>query len=239
VLSPAQEPPFAAYEAGGVRDPRITLLEDTYYILYVAYSRYGFRLALARTKDFHCIERVALVSEPDTKNGVLFPRRLNGRFARLERPREGGNIWLSHSDDLRTWGEWQVVMTHRGGYWDSHRIGAAVQAIETHEAWLLFYCGVKETHGGPLFRMGAAFLDLEDPSRVLGRCNIPLLAPRERYERIGDVPNLVFACGAIPSGDGSQVDIYYGAADSCICLGTISLEALECACYPEKARETL
>ncbi len=239
VLEPAKEGIFAPYEAGGVRDARITLLEGTYYIVYLAYSQYGFRLCLARTADFRSIERISVVSEPDTKNGVLFPRRIKGRFARLERPQEGGNIWISYSDDLVHWGSWDIVMTHRGGYWDSHRIGASVPPIETSEGWLLFYYGVKNTPGGPLFRLGAAFLDLEEPSRVLGRCNVPLLSPKERYERIGDVPNLVFACGAIPSRDGAEVDIYYGAADSCICLGSVSLDTLEYTCYPEKAREAL
>ncbi|MCK4375188.1 MAG: hypothetical protein KAX19_07665, partial [Candidatus Brocadiae bacterium] len=81
-----------------------------------------------------------------------------------------------------------------------------------------------------------AFLERNDPARVLGRSNIPVLAPQERYERVGDVANLVFSCGAVLSDDGSEVEIYYGAADSCICLGTVPMEELERMCDPAKAR---
>jgi len=236
-LAPADEEPFATYEARGVRDGRITHFDGVNYIIYLADSRHGVRLALARTDDFSSVERVALVSEPDTKSGMLFPRKIRGKYARLERPREGGNIWISYSDDLTHWGEWDVVMTPRGGFWDYHRIGGAAPPIATEHGWLVLYYGVRELPGGPLFRLGAAFLDLEEPTRVLGRSNIPILAPREQYERIGDVGNLVFSCGAVPSDDGSELEIYYGAADSCICLGTVTMEELERCCLGGKAAE--
>ena len=87
-----------------VGDPRITFLEDWYYIAYTGDSRYGHRLALARTKDFVSVERLGFVSQPDTKHGALFPEKVGGRYCRLERPREGGAIWLSYSDDLVYWG---------------------------------------------------------------------------------------------------------------------------------------
>ncbi|MFO8007029.1 MAG: glycoside hydrolase family 130 protein [Candidatus Brocadiia bacterium] len=230
VLAPSREDHYAPYEEDGVRDARVTRFDDRYYVTYLAHSKYGFRLGLAETSDFTSIERIGLMSEPDTKNGVLFPQKVDGRFARLERPREGGNIWISYSDDLTYWGGMEVVMTSRHGYWDHDRIGAAVPPIETPCGWLLFYYGVKNNPGGPLFRLGAAFLDPENPSTVIGRTNIPLLAPRERYERIGDVGNLIFSCGGVLSEDGSEVEIYYGAADSCVCLGTMSMQSLKPLC---------
>jgi len=221
ILAPSQEGPFAPYETNGVRDARITPFGDTYYIIYLAHSEYGWRLALAKTDDFESIERVALISEPDTKSGVLFPRKINGRYARLERPREGGSIWISYSEDLVNWGGWDVVMTPRGGYWDSDRIGAGVPPIEVECGWMLFYYGEKFLPSGPLFRLGVAFLDREDPTTVIGRSNVPLLAPHERYERIGDVNNLVFACGAVMNEEENQFELYYGASNSCICLSTV------------------
>ena len=236
ILSASDREPFATYEARGVRDPRVTHFDGVHYIVYHAESRHGVRLALAQTKDFVTIERMALISEPDTKSGALFPRKIGGRFARLERPREGGNIWMSFSEDLIHWGGWQALMTPRHGYWDCHRIGTAVPPIETTCGWLLFYYGVKEVPGGPLFRMGCAFLDRDNPLEIIGRSNIPILAPRERYERIGDVQNLVFSCGAVLSEDGEQVEIYYGAADSCICLGTVAMDLLEQTAILDKAR---
>ena len=237
VLTRSHQEPFATYEAHGVRDARITHFDGTHYVTYLAESAHGFRLALAKTEDFATFERVALISEPDTKNGMLFPRKIRGKFARLERPREGGNIWISYSDDLIHWGGWDVVMTPRHGFWDYDRIGGAAPPIATECGWLVLYYGVRNVPGGPLFRLGLAFLDLGDPTRVLGRSNIPILAPRERYERIGDVPNLIFSCGAVMSDDGSHLEIYYGAADSCICLGTVPMEELERVCSAGKARE--
>jgi predicted GH43/DUF377 family glycosyl hydrolase len=236
-LAPSRKGPFAPYEERGVRDARVTRFDGFYHIVYLAESSHGFRLGLARTEDFESVERVALISEPDTKNGVLFPRRIGGKYARLERPREGGNIWIAYSDDLLNWGEWDVVMTPRHGFWDYDRIGAAVPPIETECGWLLFYYGVRNLPGGPLFRLGVAFLDPDDPSKVLGRSNVPVLAPRERYERIGDVPNLIFSCGAVASEDKSEVEIYYGAADSCICLGTVPFGELERTCMAAQAAE--
>jgi len=219
-MEPSKQEPFRQYERRGVEDPRITYLEGYYYIMYTAYSRYGARLALARTLDFKQFDRIGCISEPENKDGCLFPRRINDRYVRLDRPYGGGvgNIWLSYSDDLLHWGDSQVVMTTRAGYWDTDRIGAGVPPIETEYGWLEIYHGVKNTSFGPIYRMGAALLDIDDPSKVLCRSAVPVLTPKEYYERVGDVGNVVFACGAIMEEDG-KLKIYYGAADTCICLG--------------------
>jgi len=225
LLAPSRQESFAIYEEEGVLDPRITLLNDEYYISYNALGRHGYRLGLARTRDFKSIERLGLVSEPDTKAGVLFPKKIKGRYARLERPWAGNSIWISFSDDLEYWGWSEIVMTPRAGFWDSDRIGAATPPMEIDQGWLLIYYGIKQTSSGPLFRLGAAILDAENPIRVLGRTNVPILSPREEYERIGDVTNLVFSCGAIIEPTG-EVKIYYGAANSCISLGTTKIEKI-------------
>lgn len=208
----------SCYKTHGVHDPRITQIEGTYYITYMAASKHGQRVGLARTNDFQRVEEMPYVSEPDNKSATLFPKKIGGYYTMLERPAEGGSIWVSFSDDLVYWGQATVVMTPRGGYWDCNRIGAACPPIEIEQGWLLVYYGVKDTSAGPLVRLGAAVLDGEDPSRVLARSNIPILSPREKYERIGDVGNVVFSSGAVER-DG-QISLYYGASDSCICLGT-------------------
>jgi predicted GH43/DUF377 family glycosyl hydrolase len=143
----------------------------------------------------------------------------------LERPSSGVSIWLSFSYDLIHWGSSTVVLTPRSGYWDSHRVGAAGPPIEIEQGWLLIYYGEKDTSSGPLIRLGAAILDKSDPSRVIGRSNIPILAPREKYERIGDVGNIVFSCGSLLDETG-QIKLYYGASDSCICLGVTTLDEI-------------
>lgn len=217
------------YETVGIRDPRVTALDGVYYITYVADSNHGQRLGLARTEDFRSVERLGYISQVDVKNGALFPRKIDGKFLLLKRPQQGESIWLAYSDDLEFWRSDTVVMTPRGGHWDAHRIGAAAPPIEIDQGWLLIYYGVKNTRAGPLVRLGAAILDRDDPARVIARSNIPILAPREWYERIGDVPNVVFSCGALLQ-DG-VVELYYGASDSCICRGTAPVEKIVATCF--------
>lgn len=225
VLFPASDDVFGPYEAYGIEDPRATYLEGTFYIMYSAFSRYGVRIALAKTDDFLHFERIALVSEPGNKDGVLFPQKIRGRYARLDRPfgLGIGSIWISYSKDLRSWGDSKVVLTPRNGFWDSYRVGASVPPILTEHGWLEIYHGTKMSSSGPIYRAGTVLLDSEDPSKVIARSSIPLLSPRTDYERIGDIPNVVFASGAIFENDG-QVKLYYGAADTSICVATAQLE---------------
>lgn len=235
LLAPSQDVDFAVYEEMGVRDTRITLLDSTYYIVYSAVGRHGDCLALARTEDFETVERVGIISEPDIKAGTFFPRKMNGKYVRLERPWSHGSIWVNYSDDLLQWGGSEVLMSPREGFWDASRIGAATPPMPIDEGWLFLYYGVKETSAGPLFRLGAAILDWENPAQLVGRTNVPILAPRLPYERMGDIPNLVFCCGAIiePNRD---IKVYYGAADSCICLGTTTVTTIVESCM-ESERE--
>ena len=232
-MAPLEDGPGAIYESVGIRDPRITPMDGVYYITYVAGGDHGMRVGLARTEDFARAERIAYVSQVDVKNGMLFPRKVGGRYLLLKRPNPGASVWLSYSDDLVFWGSDVAVMTPRGGHWDSHLIGPAAPPIEIDAGWLLIYYGEKLTSAGPLVRLGAAVLDRDDPCRVLARSNIPILAPRERYERIGDVPNVVFSCGALL--EGSDVIVYYGASDSCICRGLAPLDVILRTCSESRS----
>ncbi len=227
VMLPAREGPFARYETLGIEDPRATWIDDTFYILYTAVSEYGPRIAIARTDDFNTFERVALASGPGNKDGVLFPEKINGRYARLDRPigLGVGSIWISFSEDLHTWGDSRVLISPRAGFWDCFRIGASAVPFRTEAGWLEIYHGVKMTSAGPIYRAGTVLLDGDDPTKVLGRCTQALLSPREYYERIGDVGNVVFACGAIVEDDGS-VKMYYGAADTCVCVAEATVDEL-------------
>lgn len=230
ILAPSSDPSLRPYESQGVQDARVTYLEGYYYIGYDAMSEHGYRLGLARTRDFVEIERLGLISEPDTKGCALFPERIQGRYARLERPWEGRSIWVSYSDDLEHWGWSEVVMTPRSGFWDTSRIGVASPPMAIEQGWLFFYYGVKDTSAGPLFRLGAAILDRKNPARVVARTNVPVVTPTEIYERIGDVPNLVFSCGAILESDGA-LKLYWGAANACICVGTCHVADVVRCCF--------
>ncbi len=213
------------YKSQGIMDARITYLDGVYYVMYMVESEFGYALALGKTEDFETCEKIAIISEPDTKAGALFPEKINGRYARLERPRDGGRIWISYSDDLIYWGGAEVVMSPRPGYWDSSRIGCSAPPIRMDNGqWLLIYYGEKNTSAGALFRIGAAFLDADDPAKVVARTNVPILSPRELYERVGDINNLVFSSGAIV--ENNILALYYGAARSCICLGTTAIDEI-------------
>jgi predicted GH43/DUF377 family glycosyl hydrolase len=228
-LNQSEEQKYKRHESRGVLDGRVTFLNGIYYILYDAYGDYGYRLALAKTEDFESVERIGLISEPDTKAGVLFPEKLNGRYARLERPCDG-SIWVTYSDDLLHWGGSELVISPRGGFWDESRIGAGATPIEIEHGWLVLYYGVKETLAGPIYRIGAVILNRQEPTEIVGRTNIPILSPRENYERIGDVPNLVFPTGALADND-RNLKIFYGAANSCICVGTTTVEKIMENCF--------
>jgi predicted GH43/DUF377 family glycosyl hydrolase len=222
------------HESHGIMDARVTFMDGTYYITYLARGQHGFRLGLATTSDFLKVERHGLISEPDTKAGALFPERINGRYVRLERPTAGSSIWISYSDDLVYWGDSRLLVSPRGGFWDWSRVGAGPPPVRIEEGWLLIYYGVKKTSAGDLFRLGAAILDGDDPAKVVGRSNIPVLSPREDYERIGDLMNIIFSTGAIVGSDGN-VQIFYGGADSCVCLGTTTVAEIVETCA--KSRE--
>ena len=225
VLLPEREGPWAEYESNGIEDPRVTFLEGAYYVMYTAASGHGHQIALIKTHDFKSFKRIALISDSGNKDGVLFPSKINGQYVRLDRPigMGIGSIWISYSNDLHSWGNSKPLISPRSGRWDSYRVGASAPPIRTSAGWLEIYHGVKMTASGPIYRVGTVLLDSDDPSKVVSRCTAPLLSPREDYERIGDVGNVVFACGAIVE-DNHEVKLYYGGADTCICVATASLD---------------
>ncbi len=227
VMVPAKDGVFAKYESRGIEDPRITKIGDEYYCLYTAYSEYGTRITLAKTDDMYNYERVAIISGPGNKDGLLFPEKVNGEYVRFDRPvgKGIGSLWVAFSKNLIDWGRFELVMTPRAGYWDSYRIGASVPPIKTEYGWLEIYHGVKMTSAGPIYRAGTVLLDLDNPAKVIARSEDSILSPREDYERIGDVGNVVFPCGAILEDDG-EIKVYYGAADTCICVATTNFRNL-------------
>lgn len=227
VMTPAKNGIFAKYEARGIEDPRITMIDGTYYVMYTAYSRYGARIALAKTENFYDYERIALVSEPGNKDGILFPEKINNQYVRFDRPIGNGigSIWISYSKNLLDWGRAKILMPPRPRFWDSYRIGASVPPIKTEHGWLEIYHGVKMTSSGPVYRIGTVMLDLENPTKIINRCEESILSPREDYERIGDVGNVVFACGAILE-DNDELKVYYGGADTHLCVATANFAQL-------------
>lgn len=234
-LVPATDGIFAEYEAFGVEDPRICNIDGEYLISYSAYSRHGVRIALARTRDWRSVERVALISQADMRNVVIFPGKFDGRYARLDRPHSKISpwaIWISYSEDLVYWGDSRVVMKPVQYHWDEMKVGPGATPIRTPRGWLHIYHGVFPTMDGAVYRLGVALHDLRDPARVIGVCDRWILQPEAPWEVTGYVHNVVFTCGAVPEDDGT-VKIYWGGADKVMCVGTANLEELVDLCIKE------
>jgi len=216
-----------AYESFGIEDPRITQLDDTYWITYTAVSRYGIGTGLASTTDFRKFERHGIIFAPPNRNVAIFPEKIGGRYAALHRPMPEGlgqhSIWTASSSDLISWGNHRLVATPRLQGWDDAKVGGGAVPFRLHvgmeDGWLAIYHGVT---GHPhTYCLGALLLDRHDPSKVRARSRDPILKPEAPYEREGFFGSVVFTCGALVDGD--LVRIYYGAADDVIAVADLSL----------------
>ena len=231
LLAPAAD---VASEQWGFEDPRVVWVAelDRWVITCTAYGPAGPAVYLATTEDFTTIERYGIVRHPEDKNAALLPHRIDGRWVLLHRPKTEfggarGEILLSRSPDLVNWSApEQVLQPRAGAWWDSLRIGLGPPPLLTEHGWLLVYHGVKDTVSGQLYRVGLALLDLDEPTHVLRRLPDWVLAPLAPYERTGDVPNVVFPCGLVHDPADGELRLYYGAADTSICLATARLDDL-------------
>jgi predicted GH43/DUF377 family glycosyl hydrolase len=234
-MTPSTEPVFGEYEAFGVEDPRITPLDGAYYITYSAYSRHGVRIGLARTTDFQSVERVALITQADYRNTVLFPEKIDGRYVKLDRPHSDispWSMWISYSPDLRHWGDSKVVMKPVQYHWDESKIGAGAPPIRADKGWLSIYHGVFPTMDGHVYRLGVALHKLDDPAQILGVGDRWILQPEDPWEVTGYVHNVVFTCGAVPEDDGT-LKLYWGGADKVMCAGTAVIDELVDLCLTD------
>ena len=225
--------PHDGSDSRGVEDPRVTELDGVFYMTYTAYGREfsgagepthtggGILPMIARSINLITWERLGpIVRGEDNKDHVLFPRKIKGRYAALHRRRP--HVWLAYSDDLLTWREEEMAPIYgpRSG-WDSESVGSNGVPIETPAGWLCFNHGYDADH---VYRFGVILLDLDDPTKVLGRPEAPIFWPEELWELRGDVPNVVFSCANVVVGD--QVYVYYGGGDHVIGLATCGLEEL-------------
>jgi beta-1,4-mannooligosaccharide/beta-1,4-mannosyl-N-acetylglucosamine phosphorylase len=203
-------------------DPRVTWLEDRYYVTWCN-GYHGPTIGLGYTSDFATFHQLDNAFLPFNRNGVLFPRRIRGSYAMLSRPSDVGHtpfgdIYYSESPDLTHWGRHRHVMAPVPLTWQSTKIGAGPTPLEMDEGWLVVYHGVLTSCNGFVYSMGAALLDLDEPWKVLARSRDYLLSPQVLYEQVGDVPNVVFPCAALVDQASDRISIYYGAADTVVCL---------------------
>ena len=203
-------------------DPRVTWIEDRYWITWCN-GYHGPTIGIGYTFDFKEFFQCENAFLPFNRNGVLFPQKFDGKYAMLSRPSDNGHtpfgdIFVSESPDLVYWGKHRHVMGRGSEWWESLKIGGGAAPIETSEGWLMFYHGVSGTCNGYVYSIGGAILDLENPSKVLYRCETFLLTPEEWYEERGFVPNVCFPCATLHDPETGRIAIYYGAADSYVGL---------------------
>lgn len=224
------------YARLGVEDPRITRLEGRYYVTYTLASLYKVdaplriqneqapwrvRAGMLATDDFRRFESYGhILPDLDTKDVVLFPERVGGRYALLHRV--WPSIQIAYSDDLRHWEERETILSPRPGTWEGERVGAGNPPIKTELGWLLFYHAneyFQRAGNAKRYSIGLAVLDLERPERVIYRHPEPLMRPEAAYERTGAVNDIVFVCGAVERE--GRYYLYYGAGDGVSAVATV------------------
>ena len=228
-------------------DPRLTVIYGKVYVCFAVDTRHGVRGGIAVTEDFKDFEILSL-SVPDNRNMVLFPETIDGMYVRLERPfpvysRGGGelfDIWISDSPDLRYWGNTGLLLATEDVPWCNAKIGPAAPPVRTEKGWLTAFHAVDidpnrgkngwEPAWKKRYTAGIMLLDLGDPRKIVGLSRKPLMVPEAPYEVSGGFRNnVIFPCGMILEENG-EVKIYYGAADTVICLATARAEDLVALC---------
>ena len=245
VLEPAD-----GSDSRGIEDPRVVEIEGIFYMTYTAYGREfrgsgppthlggGIVPMIARSRNLITWEQIGpLVVGEDNKDHVLFPRKINGRYAALHR--RWPHVCLAYSEDVRTWPEeWMATIygPRSGSWWDGTSVGSNGIPIETEHGWLCLNHGYTIVESKAMnslgqssimtrvYRLGVVLLDLDDPTKVISRPKEPIFWPEEIWELRGDVPNVVFNA-ASPVVDGT-VHVFYGGGDHVIGLATCRLDEL-------------
>ncbi len=233
--------PKEPYDKWAIEDSRIVAIDGEIYVTYVAIDAPALtpsklsRTALATTKDFLMFERLGVITprdDIDDRDTVLFPAKFGDNYAMLHRPQEVGpdlsyqewatgspsSIWLAFSSSLADWEMGSPLMKPEQP-WEARKIGIGPPPLETEAGWLLIYHGVDK---GNVYRTGLALLELKDPANVIRRLSYPVLEPKEPYETTGDIPNVVFPCGAVIRE--GRLFVYYGGADMVCAVATADLD---------------
>lgn len=218
--------PQSEFEEYGIEDPRVTKIDDVYYITYVAVSRHGACTCLASTSDFKEFRRHGIVFPSENKDVLLFPQTFDGQYVAIHRPNpryhfSAPEMWLARSPDLVHWGQHAILHSGRR-HWESGRVGGGAPPLRTKSGWLVVYHGSLQARDNRVagdvgeYGAGAMLLDLDDPARVIGNTREPFMTPEFEFEKSGFVNNVVFPTGVVTRDD--RVQIYYGAADTCVGL---------------------
>ncbi len=226
-------------------DPRLTVIDGRCYMCFAIDTTYGVCGGIAVTDDFEHFE-VVTKTVPDNRNMVLFPEKIAGKFVRLERPfaRYGKNsdeafdIWISRSKDCKYWGRSELLLASEQIPFGNAKIGPAAPPIKTDKGWLTIFHAVKkieenlpawEPNWNKIYYTGLMLLDIDNPARIVGMYDEPLISPEADYELNGYRGSVIFPGGMILEDNG-EVKIYYGAADTVVCLAIANIDDLVKLC---------
>ena len=227
--------PATPSQKNGIEDARFVRFQDNdeshvYYATFTAFDGKAVVPELVETNDFLRF-RFSTLNGPAAQNKgmALFPRKVNGRYAMLAR-HDNESIYLSYSDNIHFWNESRLLFKPEH-VWELIQIGNCGSPIETEAGWLVLSHGV-----GPMrkYCIGAFLLDLDDPGKVIGRLNEPLLEPND-YERKGYVPNVVYTCGALVHN--KVLFIPYGLADHATGFAIVPVKDLLAAMQKKQVQE--
>jgi beta-1,4-mannooligosaccharide/beta-1,4-mannosyl-N-acetylglucosamine phosphorylase len=240
---------YAPEFVGRIYDPRLTVIEGELFMCFAIDTAHGICGGVAKTDDLRNFKWLS-VSSPDSRNMVLFPEKIGGRYVRLERPfpvymrpdPEAFPIWLSESPDMVFWGRNRPVLGPDEVPYANSKVGPAAPPIRTSKGWLTTIHAVYNDPARQLpgweakpwtkqYHSGLMLLDLENPSKVVGLMREPLISPTEKYELEGFRGSVIFPCGLIAEPDG-EVKLYYGAADTVVALASAHVDDLVKLCEP-------
>lgn len=239
LAEPIFEPePGNEFESRGCEDPRLTKIGEHLYMCYSAIGRilrmtsYSNTIQVGITSikisDFlkhrwNWSKRVYPFPRVDNKNACIFPEKIKGKFVMYHRIPP--HIWVAYSDDLENWYDLKIVMSPKED-WEYFKLGIGAPPIKTDKGWLFIYHAVdSKLH----YRLGLALIDIKNPEKVIWRSKKPLFEPEEEYELKGVIPNVVYSCGAVIIGD--TLFLYYGGADTVICVATATLNQVQSWIY--------
>ncbi|MCF8361786.1 MAG: hypothetical protein K9G70_04095 [Prolixibacteraceae bacterium] len=208
-------------------DPRVTKIGDTFYLTVCVHKK-DARMGLLESKDLFEWEWKGFITGYGYRNTVLFPEKINGLYAALERPMSQGDIWYAESPDLKFWGNHDEVLqatTEGVGPWGERKVGACGTPIKTNKGWLIVFHGVQFLTDTELYHTGVMLTELNNPSKIIRVADEPILSPMVDYENYGHASNVVFASSHIVEDDGS-VKLYYGGADRYQCVADTSIDKL-------------
>lgn len=234
--------PQEEWDKWGCEDPRITKLDDTYYVFYTGLSQWppnadGIKVGVALSKDLEQIQERHLVTPFNAKAMAMFPEKINGKIVvvlTVHTDKPPASICLAYLDtieqlwDINYWKVWYAeYKTHEIPITrdDNDHLEVGTVPVKTDSGWVLPICYIENyTSPSRAFRIDAMLLDRENPQKLIGQTVDPLLTPQEEYELYGLVPNVIFPSSAfIEEG---QFFIYYSACDTTICRASITLNDL-------------